>query len=146
MKAREFNLNGRTNATGGLLIANQPEMTEFFKSWPNKKIIGTFHIFDPGTSEALKGYYFLKIVPDFRRALWEAGDRKTMEDTETFLRELCPIMRNETPDFETGNYFHELRTVADLDNQELVHYIEHLKQIAAEEFYFVIDDPQTMLE
>lgn len=142
MKSREVNITGRTNGQGGLLIANQSEMSEFFKGWPNVKIIGSFRVYKPGSSEALKGYYFNKIVPDFRRALWESGDRKTLEDCEKFLRELCPITISETVCEKSGKYESELREISDLDNSELCELIEHLRQIAAEEFSFVIDDPK----
>jgi hypothetical protein len=143
MKPRDYTVTGRTNAKGQLLIADQKAMAEFFSKWPNVKFTGRFHVAQPGTSEALKGYYFNKIVPDFRRALWEAGERKTEKDTEKFIRELSPIMWEETPDPETGKYEHELLEINDLDNQQLVLFIEHLKQIAAEEFYFFIEDPAT---
>lgn len=142
MKQRDYTVTGRTNAKGQLLIADQPAMQEFFRKWPNVKFTGRFYVTQPGTSEALKGYYFNKIVPDFRRALWETGERKTEKDTEKFIRELSPIMWEEIPNQETGRYEQNLREINDLDNQQLVHYIEHLKEIAATEFYFYIADPK----
>mgnify|MGYP000066182005 FL=1 len=45
---------------------------------------------------------------------------------------------------ETGVYSHDLRTVADLSNAELIEHIETLKQIAAEEYNTFIDDPKTL--
>lgn len=45
---------------------------------------------------------------------------------------------------ETGKYSHELRTVAELSNAELIEHIETLKQIAAEEYNTYIDDPRML--
>lgn len=144
MKPREHTITGRTNDRGQLLILDQEGMSDFFKKWPNIKFTARFQVAQPGTSEALKGYYYNKIVPDFKKALWEAGDRKTEKDTEQFIRELSPIMWEEKPDPETGRYEQNLLEIKDLDNQQLVMLIEHLKQIASEEFYFFIEDPETI--
>lgn len=118
------------------------EVNEFFKSWKGSRIIARFIVASPGSSEALKGYYFNYVVPTFKHAIWESGERKTEEQTELFLRELSPIMYDETPNIETGRYEHRLRLITDLSNAELIEHIETLKQIAAEEYDKFIDDPK----
>lgn len=118
------------------------EVNEFFKSWKGSRIIARFIVASPGSSEALKGYYFNYVVPTFKHAIWESGERKTEEQTELFLRELSPIMYEETPNIETGIYEHRLRLITDLSNAELIEHIETLKQIAAEEYDKFIDDPK----
>ena len=53
-------------------------------------------------------------------------------------------MNEQVADPETGKYNTVLREIKDLDNSELIEYIEHLKQIGAEEFSIYIDDPKTI--
>lgn len=130
------------NNNGGLAMY-MGELNEFFKGWKGSRIIARFIVASPGSSEALKGYYFNYVVPTFRHAIWEAGERLTEEQTERRLRsfpQLCTSSGHE----ETGKYSHELRTVAELSNAELIEHIETLKQIAAEEYNTFIDDPRTL--
>lgn len=120
------------------------EVNDFFKNWKGSRIIARFIVSSPGSSEALKGYYFNYVVPTFRHAIWDTGERKTEEKTEQFLRELSPIMYEETPDEKTGKYTARLREISELSNAELIEHIETLKQIAAEEYNVFIDDPRTL--
>lgn len=141
MKKREITATGTINNNGGLAMY-MGELNEFFKSWKGSRIVARFIVSSPGSSEALKGYYFNYVVPTFKNAIWESGERKTEEQTEKFLRELSPIMYEQTPNIETGKYETRLRSVSELSNAELVEHIEHLKQIAAEEYNTFIDDPK----
>lgn len=141
MKKREITATGTINNNGGLAMY-MGEVNEFFKSWKGSRIVARFVVSSPGSSEALKGYYFNYVVPTFKNAIWESGERKTEEQTETFLRELSPIMCEQTPNIETGKYETRLRLITELSNAELVEHIEHLKQIAAEEYNTFIDDPK----
>lgn len=50
-------------------------------------------------------------------------------------------MYEQTPDINTGKYETRLRTIVELSNAELIEHIEHLKQIASEEYYIYIADP-----
>ena len=105
------------------------------------RIIARFIVASPGSSEALKGYYFNYVVPTFRTGIWEAGERLTEEQTERRLRELSPVMYEQIPNIETGEYETRLRKIPELSNAELIEHIEHLKQIASEEYYIYIADP-----
>lgn len=141
MRSREYVVTGQVDANGRLLISDADGMNDFFKKWPKTKFIGRFSVAQSGSSEAMKGYYYNKIVPDFKKARWENGDRTTEKDTEKWIREMSPIMVEELADEDTGEYTQELRKINDLDNQEMVMFIDNLKQIAAEEFGFFIEDP-----
>lgn len=141
MKHREHQFTGAINKNGQFMIAGMDQLNSFCSEWKGFKIVGSIKVYRKGSSEALKGYYFNKIVSDFRMAFWEAGDRRTKAETEQFLRKLCPICWDETPDEETGEYIAELKEIKDMDNQELVHYIEFLRQLGAEHG-LVIEDPQ----
>lgn len=120
------------------------ELNEFFKGWKGSRVIARFIVASPGSSEALKGYYFNYVVPTFKHAIWEAGERLTEEQTERRLREFSPIMYEQTPNIDTGKYETRLRTIAELSNAELIEHIEFLKQLASEEYYLYIADPNEM--
>lgn len=117
------------------------ELNAFFKQWKGARIIARFMVASRGSSEALKGYYFNYVVPTFKQAIWESGERKTEQQTERFLRELSPVMYEQTPDVETGQYETRLREIRELSNAELIEHIEFLKQVASEEYYIYIADP-----
>lgn len=142
MKQHEIQISGKVTKDGKLAMY-MAELNQFTKQWPNARIIATFRVSEPGTSAALKGYYYNYIVPTFKRAIWNAGERKTDEQVERYLREISPIMYEQIPDPKTGIYHTELRKIKDLDNSELIEHIEHLKQIGAEEFSIYIEDPNT---
>lgn len=120
------------------------ELNAFFKEWKGARIVARFSVASSGSSEALKGYYFNYVVPTFKQAIWDSGERKTEEQTERFLRELSPVMYEQTPDGETGQYETRLREIRELSNAELIEHIDTLKQIAAEEYSVFIDDPRTI--
>ena len=143
MKKREITATGTINNNGGLAMY-MGELNEFFKGWKGSRIIARFIVASPGSSEALKGYYFNYVVPTFKHAIWEAGERLTEEQTERRLREFTPIMYEQTPNIDTGKYETRLRTIAELSNAELIEHIEFLKQLASEEYYLYIADPNEM--
>lgn len=142
MKQHEINIAGKVTKYGRLTMY-MGELNQFMKKWPNARIIATFRVFQPGTSAALRGYYYNCVVPTVQRALWETGDRKTNEQTEYWLREMSPIMYRES-DPEAGRYVTELREIGDLDNSELIEHIDTIKQFCAEELNVYIEDPNTI--
>lgn len=141
MKKREITQLGQVTEKGGLSIF-MGEINQFLSQHKGQKIVATFTVLGKDASEALKGYYFNYVVPTFRSALLEAGDRKTLEQTADFLRQISPIMRKESVDITTSKYSHELRGIHDLTNPELLEHIEFLKQVAAEDYSTFIDDPK----
>ena len=143
MKKREITATGTINNNGGLAMY-MGDVNDFFRQHKGSRIIARFIVSKPGSSEALKGYYFNYVVPTFKQAIWESGERKTEEQTELFLRELSPVMYAEKVNEDTGEYSHELRKIADLSNSELIEHIDFLKQLASEEYYFYIADPNEM--
>ena len=143
MKQREINISGRITSEGKLAMYMQ-ELHAFAQQWKNTRIVATFKVYQPGSSAALRGYYFNCVVSAMKRALWETGERKTDEQTELWLREMSPIMYQQEADPETGKYSTVLREIADLDNAELIEHIETIKQFAAEDFNTYIEDPNTI--
>ena len=143
MRKREITATGTINNNGGLAMY-MGELNEFFKQHKGSRVIARFIVASPGSSAALKGYYFNYVVPTFKAAIWEAGERLTEEQTEQRLREFSPIMYEQTPNIDTGKYETRLRTIAELSNAELIEHIEFLKHLASEEYYLYIADPNEM--
>lgn len=143
MKKREITATGMINNNGGLAMY-MGELNQFFDMHKGNRVIARFIVASPGSSAALKAYYFNYVVPTFKAAIWESGERLTEEQTEKRLRELSPIMYDQIADPETGQYETRLKVINELSNAELIEHIEHLKQLAAEEYNTYIDDPKTI--
>lgn len=143
MKQREIIATGAINNKGQLQMY-MGELKAFCGQWKGARVVARFTVIGSGTSEALRGYYYNYVVPTMRRAMWEAGERLTEQDTERRLRAMSPIMAVERVDFETGEYSVEVREIAELSNAELIEHIETIRQLAAEEFSVFIDDPKTI--
>lgn len=140
MKQHKANIYGRVTGNGKLSL-NMQELQQFTSQWKNHKVIVELRVYEPGTSAALRGYYFNYIVPTFRRAIWESGERMTEKQVERKLRELSPIMHVDNFDEKTGKYESSLLEIFQLDNSQLIEHIETMKQIGAEDFNIFIEDP-----
>ena len=143
MKRRKITTTGTIDNNGNLRMY-MDELKQFFKMHKGCRVIAKFMVESLGSSEALKGYYYNCVVPSFQEGMWDAGERLTEEDAEIKMRELSPIMLEQEFNEETGKYTTRLREISELSNAELVEYIDHLKQIAAEEYSIYIEDPQSI--
>lgn len=143
MKKRKITVTGKIDNNGNLRMY-MDELKQFFKMHKGCRVIAKFMVESQGSSEALKGYYYNCVVPSFQEGMWDAGERLTEEDAEIKMRELSPIMLEQEINEETGKYTTRLREISELSNAELVEYIDHLKQIAAEEYSIYIEDPQSI--
>lgn len=143
MKKRKISVTGTIDNNGNLRMY-MDELKQFFKMHKGCRVIAKFMVESLGSSEALKGYYYNCVVPSFQEGMWDAGERLTEEDAEIKMRELSPIMLEQEFNEETGKYTTRLREISELSNAELVEYIDHLKQIAAEEYSIYIEDPQSI--
>ena len=143
MKKRKITVTGTIDNNGNLRMY-MDELKQFFRMHKGCRVIAKFMVESLGSSEALKGYYYNCVVPSFQEGMWDAGERLTEEDAEIKMRELSPIMLEQEFNEETGKYTTRLREISELSNAELVEYIDHLKQIAAEEYSIYIEDPQSI--
>lgn len=143
MKKRKISVTGTIDNNGNLRMY-MDELKQFFKMHKGCRVIAKFMIESQGSSEALKGYYYNCVVPSFQEGMWDAGERLTEEDAEIKMRELSPIMLEQEFDEKTGKCTTRLREISELSNAELVEYIDHLKQIAAEEYSIYIENPQSI--
>lgn len=143
MRTHERVIAGRTDSQGRLRVS-MDELKAFTALHPNKRVILTLKVYQPGTSAALRGYYYNYVVKAVTDGFWETGERLTYEQTEKRLRELSPITHRRVVDEETGEYRKFLRGIEDLDNSELIEHIDIIKQFAAEELSVYIEDPRTI--
>ena len=143
MKRRKIAVTGTIDNNGNLRMY-MDELKQFFKMHKGCRVIAKFMIESQGSSEALKGYYYNCVVPSFQEGMWDAGERLTEEEAEIKMRELSPIMLEQEFNENTGKCTTRLREISELSNAELVEYIDHLKQIAAEEYSIYIEDPQSI--
>lgn len=143
MKPREKTVTGIIDGDGKLRMF-MGELNQFFAMHKGCRVVARFTVAPRRSSEALRGYYYNCVVPTFKQAIWDTGERLTEEQTERRLRELSPVMYEQTPDINTGKYETRLRTIAELSNAELIEHIEYLKQVAAEDYSTYIDDPRTI--
>ena len=68
MKRREITATGTINQSGGLAMY-MGELNEFFKQHKGSRVIARFVVASPGSSAALKGYYFNYVVTKFKAAI-----------------------------------------------------------------------------
>ena len=142
MKAREKSVFAKINNEGRLMTP--PDLREFLTMWKNNRVVVKFEILPDTPSEALKGYYFHCVVPTMKTALWESGEHKNEKETEQWLREMSPITHVE--ECHDGTWITKIKEIAELSNAELSEHIEHIRQMAAEEFSVYIEEPQTIIK
>lgn len=146
MRRRDLIIYGQTNEQGGFMISNKQEMTEYFKDW--KSSFFTMKIEVTKTtplSIPLIVYYKKKVVPDMQRGMLLQGERLTLKEIDEKLRSISPITIKEEYNEESRKWESSVIDLEDLDNQQLVFFIEHIKDIAAQEYGVYIDDPSTII-
>lgn len=144
MKQRELVLYGQTDSQGVFKMANIQDMNEFFKQWKNSFFTLTI---EPNKTDNLSipllAYYKKKIVIDMQNALRSSGEHKTKEQTDYWMRSLCPITLKEN--YVDGKWVRDVLELEQLDNQQLVFFIEFIKDLAAQEYGFFVEEPQVLL-
>lgn len=126
------------------MIGNKQEMLEFFRKHPNEKVIMVAEVYPAKGSNALRGYYFKKVVPDFQRIFMEKdGERLSLADTDKKLREMSPVMLCEIPEEEAGGFdLARVKTVYEVSGSALYEHVEFVRMIAAREYGVEIHDPE----
>lgn len=132
-------MTGRVRDDGQLEIYKS-ELNDFLAKHKGEKVVLTLQPLPKEKTKGMLSYYFAYVVPKFKQAMWENGERLTDKQVEKRLRELSPVMQEQEAD-EQGRYRTRLRLIAELNNAELYEHIEALKQIGAEEYSIYIEDP-----
>ena len=123
--------------TDGKLRLPMDRVNAFCAANKGRRVVVRFEAAAPGSSAALLGYYYNYVVPSIVSALREQGTRKSEDATDRFLIGQYP------GDFglEPGVYVSVARQ---LDQRQMLDYLEWLKQYAAENLYVYIEEPKTI--
>lgn len=147
MRRRDLQLHGQTNSQGTFLMANKADMAAFFKQWPNTYFSINIEVSKTEPlSVPLLVYYKKKVVADMRDAYFRAGERLTLEETDLKLREQSPITIKQNYNIKACKWETEILEIEQLDTQQLVFFVEHIKELAAQEFNVWVDDPTSLLD
>lgn len=143
MTPHAITIIGQVGHDGRLLISNKVEMNDFFKKWPNTKVIMTAKVYPKGGSKSLIGYYMNKVVPDFQLIMREQqGEFFTLAQMDLKLREWSPIAHEEIESEEAKGFdLIRLKTVYDMSAAELVEYVNHVLMIAGRDYGYNIPSP-----
>ncbi len=92
-------------------------------------IVVTIETLGKDATEQQIGYFRKFLLPTFRKAMWEHGERHTEERTEQLMLSFCPAAIQEN--VIDGKYIKHVRPLEELTMQQLGQVIDHLKEIAA---------------
>lgn len=140
MDSKELRLTVKFGDDGQLYINNMTALTFFGSKNKSTSAIVEITILSDDASQAMITYYKKFIVPEFRKAIRENGENLTLEKTEDYLAEITPMLRKETWCDDAKSWIPEYIKFEDLNNHEGSECITYLKQLAAMEFSFNIDD------
>lgn len=125
----EIKLTGKVNGQGECRMF-LGELNQWFAQNKGRSIVATFAVLPEEPTEQQKAYYLRYVVPLMQKAIWMTGQRLTEAQTDEFLRSLSPICEKKD-------------TFEELSAEELSEHIEFVKQLAAEEYSLIIEDPKT---
>lgn len=139
MRTNDISAAGLVDNQGKLRM-DMSELNEFLKAHKGERIIARFVVAPIQSSDALKGYYFHYIVPTVRNALKEVGELKTDEETDFFLRELCPLCHVQW--YEGGKFGDRVSRILELSDSQMLDFVEWVKEWGAENLYIYIEEPK----
>ena len=122
--------------TDGKLRLPMDRLNAFFATNKGKRVMVRFETAEPGTSAALLGYYYNYVIPCIVETLREQGTRMTDERVDRWLMEEYP----------GGHTFDMADKVfgRQLDQRQMLDFLDWLKQFAAENLFVYIEDPKTI--
>lgn len=134
MKQNYITEAGRIDKKGRLLLPMDRLGQEFSKH-KGCRVVARFMFMEPGSSEALLGYYYGYVVPTITAALYEQGTRFSPEKTDLWLIHQYPGDREIAP----GEYAEK---GSQLSQPQMLDFLEWLKEYAAENLDTYIEDPK----
>lgn len=129
---------GSTDERGVLRVTQ--DLNDFLRKHPSKRVIVKVSVYDRRSTQAIMGYYLKVIVPSFRDAMYEQGQRMTYKTVEEWLRNNSVTCTEPTINYDTGEISEGTKELKDLTAEEWIEYIEELKQTGAEDFGIYIED------
>lgn len=130
---------GKISETGQLLLPMERLAQEFAKH-KGQRVVLKIEFATPGSSMAQLSYYYNYIIPTIVLALYKQGTRKSEKAVDKWLLEQYPGDKDERQ-IGVGVDVEEARH---LDRQQMLEFLEWLKQFAAENLSVYIDDPRTI--
>ncbi len=140
MNTDVFNITGKVSKDGKLLISGLDEMNYVLSKHKNAKVVGELRFYENGSTEAMIGYYYGKMLPDVQRAYFELGNQFSIEDTDLELRRACPAMRFKIWNEKLATYVYMFKTVHELGREQLKSYIAWVQQFTAENLNLILTD------
>lgn len=126
--------------TDGKLRLPMDRLNAFFAANKGQRVIVRFEAAAPGSSAALLGYYYNYVIPSIVSALREQGTRRSEKAVDKWLVQEYPGEKDERQ-LGVGTDVTEAR---ELDQRQMLDFLEWLKQYAAENLYVYIEDPKTI--
>jgi len=140
-KPRKYEALVQVDQNGRPKTYNRRALEEFFALNPGARFTAVYKKVGNRKTDKLRAYYFAEVVPKFQIVLRGHGYNFTKEGTHDFIKQFSPVMSEEVE--IDGNYFTKDRGLSDddFDTSDFLAYLEDLKQIGAETFGIVINDP-----
>ena len=122
-----------TIGADGKLRMPMDRVNQFFAGHKGARVVATFEVAAPGSTEAQKGYYYNYIVPTIQQALAGLGDRLSADGVDAFLIGEYPgdTRRADGTEAVRGR---------ELNQCQMSDFIGWLKQFAAENLDTYIED------
>ena len=131
--------SGIIGADGRLRIP-MDRLNPFFLQNKGRRVVMRVYVDIPGSTAAQQSYYYNYIVPSIRQAFKETGERKTEKAVDQFLIGQYPGDKSES-EIGLGADVTEARQ---LNQSQMVDFLEWLKQYAAENLSVYVADPKTI--
>lgn len=139
MKADKISESGLIGTDGRLRIP-MDRVNAWCAEHKGERVVIRFEAAAPGSSAALLAYYYNYIVPAVVSALYEQGTRRSEKAVDKWLVQEYPGEKDERQ-LGVGTDVTEAR---ELDQRQMLDYLDWLKQYAAENLYVYIEDPRTI--
>ena len=110
----------------------------FFKANRGKRVTVRFETAEPGSSAALLAYYYNYVVPTVTAAFYEIGQRMTDDYSDRYLIQEYP------GDIERDDHNGPALYGRQLNQRQMLDFLEWVKQYAAENLSVYIEDPRTI--
>lgn len=140
MRINRKALTQRISPKGQLKLDNNLELQEFARQHPNKVCIVRVELLPVAPSLKSFHYYWVYICPEVQRALYEKGERKSLEQVDRWIREQCPITQDQKWDGEKLRK--RVKELDEISTEEFNEMIEWLKEYAAENLDVYIEEPR----
>lgn len=136
MRSEVISEAGRIDSAGRLLLPMDRLNAEFVHH-KGCRVVVRISFTEPGSSEALLGYYYGYVIPAVRDALYKQGTRASEEKVDLWIVSTYPG----DIEVEPGRYADYGRQ---LSQPRMLDLLEWLKEFAAENLDVYIEDPKTL--